>query len=570
MSSDHPRRIPIEWNQFSFTYAGASVPALNQFSLNLEPGERVLVMGQSGCGKSTLGLTLNGIIPRTITGTTSGYVHVGNSDPSLLPLATMAAQVALVFQDPDSQLCTLNTRDEIAFGPQNLRIRRNEILNRLQAAAEFVGIDNLLDDSVFDLSGGQKQRVAIAAALAMAPSVLVLDEPTANLDPTGRKEVTRILQKLLNQLNMTTITVEHHPGDLMKISDRVLIMSNGGIMATGAPRELMSNYGMQLIQNGIRLPAASVFFLHLRGGAEIPLSLDEIDFDELVGPVSGSRPIHKNAQRTVTSKPILQIRDVSFSYLKGREVLRDISLDIDAGEVVALLGSNGSGKSTLASLLAGLNRPSAGTIRIADKEVSRMSARDLSRRIGYVFQYPEHQFITDRVDEEVAISIRRMGYGNVASTTRNQLERFDLSQFADRHPFKLSLGQKRRLSIAAMAVYRPDLLILDEPTFGQDQGHTDTLASTVRELSGEGMSVLMITHDLRLMADIAHRAIVVSKGSIVFDGAPEDLLELLENGARWGLEPLEEYSLWNAVAKRHTEIPFTSNPRNLAATLKGR
>lgn len=562
--------LPLCWEEFSYSYPDATSPALNQVSLSIEPGERVLLMGASGCGKSTLGLTLNGIIPRITGGHSTGRIRLGNKEPQDNSLAAWAAVIGYVFQDPDSQLCTITTRDEIAFGPQNLLVERQEILRRLQETADLVGLGNRLYDWVFDLSGGQKQRVAIAAALVMQPSILVLDEPTANLDPAGRAEVFRIMQALSDQTPMTTIIAEHHPGDLLAKAERLVIMKEGSVIYNGAPRAVLGAGAAEIKKAGIRLPAATSFWADL-GRPDLPvfLSPSEINFDQVAGPSIGQLPPLLSTQPSTGPTPALRLDQVGFSYHHGSQVLRGISFDLDPGEILAVLGANGSGKSTMASLLVGLNRPQRGHIFVDGIDIARLSIRDLSRHVGYVFQYPEHQFITDNVLEEVAISIRRLDpkARNAERQAAEQLEKFDLGRFADRHPLKLSQGQQRRLSIAAMAVYRPKILVLDEPTFGQDQAHTDQLSAIINELSLAGTAVLLITHDLSLTAQLAHRTIVMAEGQIAFDGSTVSLLESLRNGARWHLEPPEEYELWRSLAIRLPNLPFTIEPGRLARSI---
>lgn len=566
MTSPRPTALSLCWERFSFTYPDTAAPVLRDIDLKIEPGEQVLLMGSSGCGKSTLGLTLNGIVPRITGGSVSGLVRVGEREPGRFPLSTMAALIGFVFQDPDSQLCTITTRDEITFGPQNLLVAREEIARRLREVAELVGLSDRLHDSVFNLSGGQKQRVAIAAALAMQPSVLVMDEPTANLDPAGRTEVLRVMKEISARTSMTTIIAEHHPAELLTNADRLAIMQAGTVIHHGSPRKVIASAGKAIRTAGIRLPAAAAFWTDLNR-ADLPpfLSLSEIDFDDIAGPVVTSSPLDPSGSSNCPS-PVLRLNQVGFGYRPGTSILRDISFDLHKGEILALLGANGSGKSTLASLLVGLNRPQRGQILIGDKDIARLSIRELSQYVGYVFQYPEHQFITDNVLEEVAVSIRRLNPNakDIVQRAIAQLDRFDLAQFADCHPLKLSQGQKRRLSIAAMAVYRPKILVLDEPTFGQDQAHTDQLEWVIRELSQEGIGVVLITHDLSLTAQLASRSLVLEDGHIVFDDQTPRLLETLHAAPRWQLETPDEYKLWRALATRIPDLPFEVEPGKLA------
>jgi energy-coupling factor transport system ATP-binding protein len=562
--------VPLSWRGFGFTYPGEAEPALSGLNLEVGAGQKVLVMGPSGCGKSTLGMTLNGIIPNSTEGDVEGEVRVDGVVPSERDLAEMAQAVGLVFQDPDSQLCTITVSDEITFGPQNVLLPEAEIRERLAVMARLVGMESRLDSNVFNLSGGQKQRVAIASTLVMEPQALVLDEPTANLDPAGRGEVLRVLRAILSRTDMTTIVVEHHPAELLAIIDRVVIMNEGAVALEGAPRPLFAERGRELLELGTRLPAATLFALGTgTAGQSAPLFVEELDFDRLVGPVTDTRPHLEPLERANPSVvPALSVEGVSFAYEKnGANVLQDLSFAVQPGEIVALMGSNGSGKSTTGSLLVGINRPTAGNIRVRGQDTRKHKVHQLARHVGFVFQYPEHQFVTDTVIGEVMFSLERLGRdaGDIRELALRELERFDLAHLADKHPFKLSLGQKRRLSIAAMSVYRPDVLVLDEPTFGQDQAHTDQLAAIIRSLRDDGTAILMITHDLRLTAELADRAIVLDAGRIVHDDSPGALLAHLHSaGPAWGLVPSDEYAIWHEVARRMPELPFTGDVTALA------
>ncbi|MQA96773.1 MAG: ATP-binding cassette domain-containing protein [Streptosporangiales bacterium] len=565
--------LPVSWSGFTYTYPGEDTPALDGITLEVAAGEKILVMGSSGCGKSTLGLTLNGIVPESIGGASAGSVTVGPYEPAAEPLATMAASVGLVFQDPDSQLCTINVRDEITFGPQNLLVPAEEIRARTERVARLAGIAGRLDDNVFDLSGGQKQRLAIASALALEPRVLALDEPTANLDPSGRQEVLNVLREIVAGRDATTLIVEHHPAELLTVTDRVVVMEDGRVVHVGPPRELFATAGHDLRRRGVRLPAAVGYRLGLDAAGTVPLrdtvelTPAELDHDALLGPAVQETP-PPTPKPAPAPRPVLEVEDVTFGYGDIAPVLRGLNLTVGEGEIVALLGANGSGKSTTGSLLVGLHKPDAGAIRVTGRDTVKVPVAELAKHVGYVFQYPEHQFVTDQVLEEVAFSLRRLGRGKggaaaVRRLAEEQLERFDLAHLAGKHPFKLSLGQKRRLSIAAMSVYRPDVLVLDEPTFGQDQLHTDQLAGIVRELRDDGVAVLMITHDLRLAAELADRAVVLAGGTVAFDDAPATLLENLHAEPRWGLWPLEEYALWREVARRQPAVGFTADSYEL-------
>lgn len=565
------RPLAVTWSDFSFSYPGEDSSALANISLEIEAGERVVVMGASGCGKSTLGLTLNGLVPRVTGGVSHGEVAVGEVNPAKLPLATIASMVGLVFQDPDSQLCTINTRDEIAFGLQNILVEREDILRRIEETADLVGLRDRLDDPVFNLSGGQKQRVAIASTLVMRPGVLVLDEPTANLDPSGQLEVMRVLTSTLRDHDLTSLVIEHQPGELLRDADRFVVMAEAGIVAHGYPRDVIQRGGKQLEKLGVRLPPAADFCVSMSTD-DIALSPDEIDFDSLAGPVRDAHPTPRvqYRDRSAGEVPVLDIQGVRFAYDGKREVLKGVTLQLFEGETVALLGANGSGKTTLASLLVGLNRPTSGQVLVGSENIASLPIREIAKSIGYVFQYPEHQFVTEQVLNEVVFSLKRLGGAedNAEDVAMTQLEAFDLAHLATKHPFRLSMGEKRRLSIAAMEVYQPKLLLLDEPTFGQDQAHTRDLAKIIRRGKTQGNSVMLITHDLRLTAELADRAVVLEDGEVVFDDSPIRLLELLHQGPLWSLSPIAEYTIWHELAQRLPDAEFSIQPPVLASMLK--
>ena len=448
----------------------------------------------------------------------------------------------MVFQDPDAQIINSRVRDEVCFGLENLCRPTPEILTRQAEALGFVGLSGFGDRSIFELSGGQKQRVSIAAVLAAQPRLLVLDEPTANLDPAGMAEVFAVLARLNEEHGTTIVMVEHRVDELAHKVSRVVMMDRGGIVFDGDPRAAFSSqravhseeadvvplasWFPQVSELALDLAAASHRALTL---AEVPLSVD--DAEALCG--TWTFPAGASALADVTptaesreSKPLLSIKGLNFGYDRPVPILKGVNLEISSNSMIALLGQNGSGKTTLARLLVGINPAPAGKVMFGGKDLSRLDAREIAAHIGYVFQNPDHQFVTDRVDDEVAygLKVRDFSEEAVAERVDDVLNIVDLQRYRDRSPFSLSLGERRRLSVATMLVLEPRLLVLDEPTIGQDHERAQQLMGLMARLREPyGTTILMITHDVRLVAQWADRALVLRSGEIAFDGPPIDM-----------------------------------------------
>lgn len=521
----------------TYTYEGATTPVVSDVSLTVREGDFVLILGPSGCGKSTLLQMLNGTIPHTMKGTLSGDITVCGLPIATTRVASFATEVGMVFQDPDAQIINTRVRDEVCFGLENLCRPAAEILPAQAEALRFVGMGDFGDRSIFDLSGGQKQRVSVAAVLAARPRLLVLDEPTANLDPAGMAEIFAVLDRLNKEHGTTIVMVEHRVDELADRVSRVVMMDRGSIIFDGTPREAFAkrraahSEEAETVPTSAWFPQASEFALALsdRLGeapdkARFPLSVDEAVAwaAPLIGPQRAEVPA-STAVAPPAAAPIIAVSKLGFSYERSRPILQDISFELNAGEMIALCGRNGSGKTTLARLLMHINTPPKGAIRIEGKDAASLSARDIASFIGYVFQNPDHQFVTEKVWDEVAYGLRVRDYAEHAVKQRvdEVLEIVDLGRYADRSPFALSLGERRRLSVATMLVLEPRILVLDEPTIGQDHERAQQLMGLMARLrERHRTTILMITHDVRLVAEWADRAMVVSRGRLLFDGTP--------------------------------------------------
>ncbi|MGO6694470.1 ABC transporter ATP-binding protein [Rhizobium johnstonii] len=574
----------IDLAGITYTYEGEAQPVLRDVSLTVEEGEFVLILGPSGCGKSTLLHLLNGSVPHLLGGTLAGSAVICGKLVAETAVSSFATDVGMVFQDPDAQIINTRVRDEVCFGLENLCRPADEILIRQQEALEFVGLGDFGDRSIFELSGGQKQRVSIAAVLAARPRLLVLDEPTANLDPAGMAEVFSVLARLNREHGATIVMVEHRVDELADKVSRVVMMDRGTIVYDGSPRAAFSSRRVihseeaDVIPTASWFPQVSEFAMALAQAAgmalesdDVPLSVAEaVTLCDAVTPMTA--PTVPGPVPLPASTPLLTIRSMNFGYDRKMPILRNVNLSLGSNRIVALLGRNGSGKTTLARMLVGINDAPVGAIELNGRDIAKLGAREIAAEVGYVFQNPDHQFVTDRVDEEVAYGLRVRDFADAEVERRvaEVLSIVDLSRYRNRSPFSLSLGERRRLSVATMMVLEPKLLVLDEPTIGQDHERAQQLMGLMSRLRERyGSTILMITHDVRLVAEWADRALVLRAGEIAFDGAPVELfgkMDLLESS---GLLAPPIYEVSRQLAARHPErgISPVLSPAELVSSI---
>jgi len=544
----------------SITHQGEDAATPASVSFDIAPGEVVLLLGPSGSGKSTLTLALNGLIPHAVPAEVRGTIDVGGRDTSITPVAALSTQVGMVFQDPDAQLVTGTLLDEVAFGPENLRVPVAEVLTRAEAALRRVGLWERRTDNPDRLSGGGRQRLAIACALAMGSPLLVLDEPTANLDPQGIEEVYAALGELVADGDRAILLVEHNLDDAIGLVTRAVVLDQDGhLVADGSVDAVLRDRAEQLQAMGVWLPTSALASLRLRRAGfalgPLPLTPDELRTALERGPAApplgegaqnpaverAQLPAVERAQRDETpvadpEAPLISLRGLSVR--RGRTtVLHDVDLDIRRGEFAAIVGANGAGKTSLIQAIAGVVRPPRSTVHVGGSDVGRADIRTLSSRVGFVFQNPEHQFIAHTVYDEIAHGLRlqRLPDDEVRARTEALMARFDLTAKAGTHPFLLSGGQKRRLSVGTALVAGAPVLALDEPTFGQDRARADELLSLLRELNHDGTTILVVTHDMQLVAEYADRMIVLAGGRVVADGTTTEVFADAELIERAGL-----------------------------------
>ncbi len=537
----------LELDAVRIRHSGATRPTPDGVSLDVRAGEVVLLLGPSGCGKSTLTLALDGLVPHAVAAELAGTVRVAGLDTREHPVADLSEHVAMVFQDPDAQVVTGSVLDEVAFGPENLLLPAETVLERAERALKLVGLWDRRDDNPDVLSGGGRQRLAIACALALASPVLVLDEPTANLDPAGIDEVYAVLRELANERDHAIVLVEHNLDSAVDIVDRVVVLDAAGrVVADGPVAEVLRGRAEELASLGVWLPVSTLAGMRLREAgvpmATLPLTPSELAaaleaVDSLPAPVpevaervEGALASARSASEPASAAhpPAITVRGCSVRRggRRGPVVVDEVDLDVASGDFLAIVGTNGAGKTTLVQAIAGVIPAPRGTVDVLGMDPSSATARERARRIGFVFQNPEHQFVAHTVADELDLGFRLQGVPDDerAAEIERVLHRFGLGELREQHPFLLSGGQKRRLSVGTALVAGAPVLVLDEPTFGQDRARASELLDILGRLNAEGTTVIIVTHDLQLVADHANRVAVMQGGRIIGVGPTGEVL----------------------------------------------
>ncbi|HEX9389232.1 MAG TPA: energy-coupling factor transporter ATPase [Anaerolineales bacterium] len=519
----------VQFDQVTYQHYGKTTPALSDINLTVRRGSFTLLVGPSGSGKSTLCMLLNGIIPQILGGELTGTVIVDGQDVSKTPVQELAKSTGMLFQDPEWMFATLKVEDEVAFGPENLRREPAEILKSVEQSLDYVGMQNLRNNLVWALSGGQTQKLGLATVIAMQTPLIVLDEPTANLDPATTHSVHELILRLRAE-GRAVMLVTKDLDEFMAEADNMILLAEGHVLAQGAPRDVVAEYGEKMLELGVWLPETTEIGLRLKT-LGTPLKQIPITVEEAVEAFATAR--FRSAKLTEISESkgdvLICAQNVEFTYGNKFKALRGVSFEIRQGEIVAIVGQNGAGKSTLSKLLVGLLKPTDGELTLFGRKARQWKVQDLATQIALVFQNPEHQFLCDTVHEELAYSLLAQGIDDpdiVAARVQEMLERLEITETSDSHPFSLSAGAKRRLGVAVMLIAgSAKLLIVDEPTYGQDRRLTESLMNLINNLRQEGITVVMITHDMRLVDSHIERAIVMANGQKIFDGSPDGLFQ---------------------------------------------
>ena len=550
----------ISFKNFSFQYRAQKKPTLQDINLDIYPGERVLIAGPSGSGKSTLAACINGLNPFSNPGECSGTLTVDGVDAPHSSIFELAGHVGTVLQDPDGQFIGLTVGEDIAFSLENNCTPQPEMKEIVQHAAELVGIENHLGFAPHELSGGQKQRVSLAGVMVDDVKILLFDEPLANLDPATGKQAIELIDTIQQKTDTTVLIIEHRLEDVLwRNVDRIVLVNEGRILADLHPDELLS--GSLLAENGIREPLY-VTAMRYAGIAVTPekhpahihsVVLDEADTARLhswfqAEPLPAPKP---------APEPLLEVKNLCFGYSKGQHTLQNVSFSIGKGEMVSIVGRNGAGKSTLSKLICGFETQDSGEIYLNGKDLKDENIRRRAKHIGYVMQNPNQMISKTMIYDEVAMALQ--GSGMTEEQIREKVE--DTLKVCGLYPFRnwpvsaLSFGQKKRVTIASVLVQDPELILLDEPTAGQDFRHYTDIMEFLQGLNARGVTVVMITHDMHLMLEYTPRALVFCDGQLIADRSASAVLcdpELIERAAlketslytlanRCGIAPAEDF-----------------------------
>lgn len=554
------RKPIISFRNFSFQYRAQKRPTLTDIDLEIYSGERVLIAGPSGSGKSTLAGCINGLNPFSNPGACTGTLTVDGVDAPHSSLFELSAHVGTVLQDPDSQFIGLTVGEDIAFALENSCTPQDEMHAITRHAAELVGIENHLGYAPHELSGGQKQRVSLAGVMVDQVKILLFDEPLANLDPATGKQAIELIDEIQKKTDTTVLIIEHRLEDVLwRNVDRIVLVNGGTILADLRPDELLS--GSLLAENGIREP---LYVTALRyAGVDITpdkhpahvdsLVLDDTDTQKLRDWFTARPRPAAQPER----EPLLEVKGLSFGYQKGQQTLRDVSFSIGKGEMVSIVGRNGAGKSTLSKLICGFETPDAGEIFLNGKPLAEENIRRRAQHIGYVMQNPNQMISKTMIYEEVALGLQRSGLTEeqIREKVEATLKVCGLYPFRNWPISALSFGQKKRVTIASVLVLDPELILLDEPTAGQDFRHYTDIMEFLRGLNARGVTVVMITHDMHLMLEYTRRALVFYDGRLIADRTAAAVLcdpALVEQAAlketslytlanRCGIAPAQEF-----------------------------
>lgn len=535
----------IELKDFSFQYKAQSEPTLKSINLTIYEGEKVLIVGPSGSGKSTIGQCLNGIIPNIYKGTSSGQFLIRGKDAFDLSIYEKSHLVSTVLQDTDGQFIGLSVAEDLAFALENDMVELESMKSRVRTWAERLDLSQLLDHRPQDLSGGQKQRVSLAGVLIDESPILLFDEPLANLDPKSGQDIIDLIDQIHEEQGTTTIIIEHRLEDVLyRPVDRIVLINQGQVLFNGQPDELLKT--TLLAENGIREP------LYLTTLRQLGQDISKLPYLDNVGKlpledVSVDIPT-PNFEKGAEAETILELGHLNFAYREGQPILKDLSLTIPKGQRLAIVGKNGAGKSTLAKAICGFIQ-TEGTYFSKSEDIKQESVKERAERVGYVLQNPNQMISSTMVFDEVALGLRlrNVPEDQIENRVHQALKTCGLYEFRKWPISALSYGQKKRVTIASILVLGPEVLVLDEPTAGQDQRNYTEIMDFLDELHQKGHTIIMITHDMQLMLDYSDRAIVVTDGQILADLTPAELLTQPEILRQANLKETSIFALANRL-----------------------
>ena len=546
----------IEFKDFSFQYFSQAEPTLHDINLTIHKGEKILLVGPSGSGKSTLGHCLNGLIPFSYKGELKGSLKIMGRETKDLDIFQISKMVGTVLQDSDGQFVGLTVGEDVAFALENDCVDLNTMKETVQTVADIVDMGQLLKSSPFELSGGQKQRVSFAGVMVDNVDILLFDEPLANLDPATGKTAIDLIDRVWREQNKTVIIIEHRLEDVLyRDVDRIIVVSDGRIVADMAPDELMAAGILPSL--GIREP----LYVTALKYAGIPVTpelhagrLDTLDIESVREPLLAWNQAQEKKERPAQRPVILKADGLHFQYTKKRKILQDISFSIQEGEMVSIVGTNGAGKSTLAKLICGFVKEDQGRLYYGEEDMAGWTIKERSLKIGYVMQNPNQMICKPMIYDEVALGLRIRGVPEeeIGPKVEKALKICGLLPFKKWPVSALSFGQKKRVTIASVLVLEPQILILDEPTAGQDYHHYTEIMEFLKSLNSQGVTILMITHDMHLMLEYTPHAIVISGGRKIGDASS---VEILTNENIAEQANLKVTSLYELALKAGIEDP---------------
>lgn len=524
----------IEIKDLSYTYPQAEHPAIKNINLEINQGEFILLTGPSGCGKTTFCRTLNGLIPKFYNGEMTGSVIVDGLDTADHSTTELAQRVGLIFQNPDNQIFALTVEKDIAFGLENLGRSKPEMFKEIDWAAGVTGIEDLRHRATHELSGGQKQRLTIASVLAMHPRIIVMDEPTSFLDPVGAEHIFEVLNQLNKELDITIIIIEHRIDIAAKYVDRIIVFDRGEVRSDGSPAEILANEDTRLLGVGIpRILTLAKRFKDLDIFNHKPLTVDQF-YDTIctnlqVSAGNNESKIPFDLQELSGEfhhKPLIEVKNLSFEYPGNVHALSNVNLTIHDGDYVAIMGENGAGKTTLVKHFNGLLRPKTGNIMFEGEDISNKSVAQLARRIGLVFQNPDDQLFEETVEKEISFALHNFGVKDslIEKRVNWALNLLDIEQYREKSPFALSGGERKRVALASVLAWDPDVLVLDEPTIGQDYGQKEKLRHFLMQLRTQGKTVVIVTHDVEFVAESQPHIVLMADGNVVTEGSTKQIM----------------------------------------------
>ena len=546
----------IEFNNFSFQYRAQAKPTLKDINLTIYEGEKVLIVGPSGSGKSTLSNCINGLAPFYYEGEISGSLKILGNETKEMSIFKLSNMVGTVLQDPDGQFIGLTVAEDIAFKLENDCVSQSEMKKRVKAVAKLVDIHNHIEEAPHQLSGGQKQRVTLAGVMVNNVDILLFDEPLASLDPATGKTAIELIDELKEQTQKTVIIVEHRLEDVLhRDIDRIIIVSEGEIAADITPAELLGTN--MLTEIGIREP---LYITALKYACcdinkdSLPQHVDTIRLEESKEKLATWVKQIPVEEKTELKETVLAFNEVSFGYTKAKNTLNNISFEIKKGEMISIIGKNGAGKSTLSKLICGFYKPTSGQILFQGKDMVDLTIKERAEKIGMVMQNPNQMISKTMIFDEVAFGLRIRGVQEevVVERVNKVLEVCGLYPFRKWPISALSFGQKKRVTIASILVLNPEVMILDEPTAGQDFKHYTEIMEFLKQLNEKGMTIIMITHDMHLMLEYTDRAIVLADGKKV---AENTAAEILTDNQIIEMANLKETSLYELAVKAELSNP---------------